>query len=57
MSIILLISSFSSVLKTTTSSIRFKNSGANAFLSAFSITPFAWSEACASLAEVPKPTP
>ena len=44
-SIILSISCFSKALKTITSSILFKNSGANVFFRAFSIIPLEWSSA------------
>ena len=44
-------------LKTITSSIRFKNSGANAFFKAFSIIPLECSSVCACLEAVPNPTP
>ena len=50
-------SSFSRLLKRTTSSILFKNSGANVLLRAFSITPLECSEALFFLADVLKPTP
>jgi len=46
-------SSFSKLLKTTTSSILFKNSGANAFFKAFSITLLAFELSCDFWAAVP----
>ena len=50
-------SSLSRELNTTTSSILFKNSGANDFLRAFSITPLALASSCAFCEAVPKPIP